>query len=112
MSDARCTALIVDDDFEMASALSRLLQRHNCDAVTAHSIADGRAAIARRGFDIAFVDFNLPDGDGAELIHLLVAEHKARAAFCITAEARVKSITAAVRAGATEVMEKPFDSLR
>ncbi len=112
MSEPRCTALIVDDDFEMAAALSRLLQRHNCDAVTATSIADGRAAIARRTFDVAFVDFNLPDGDGSELIHLIVAERRARAAFCVTAEARVKSISAAVRAGATEVIEKPFDSVR
>jgi DNA-binding NtrC family response regulator len=64
-------ALVVDDDPEVRRALGRLL-RPELDVSLAGSVSDAKAIVARLDrLDVAFVDWELPDGTGEEVLEWL-----------------------------------------
>ncbi len=100
-------ALLVDDEQEICQLLSAILRRTGAECDFAHSIAEGRAALANGPYDAVFLDVNLPDGLGYDLIPEIKA---------VTPEARCIAISAmdternrAVAAGADVFIPKPFN---
>jgi CheY-like chemotaxis protein len=66
-------ALVVDDDPEVCRALARLL-RPELDVHLAGSVAQAEAVLARLDrVDLAFVDWELPDGTGEQILERLAA---------------------------------------
>lgn len=64
-------ALVVDDDPEIRRALARLL-RPELDVHVAGSVAQAEATLARLDrVDVAFVDWELPDGTGEQILERL-----------------------------------------
>jgi CheY-like chemotaxis protein len=67
----RPLALVVDDDPEVRRALARLL-RPELDVWLAGSVAQAEAALAEfERVDVAFVDWELPDGTGEQILERL-----------------------------------------
>jgi CheY-like chemotaxis protein len=67
----RPRALVVDDDPEIRRALARLL-RPELDVHLAGSVAQAEAALARLDrVDVAFIDWELPDGTGEQILERL-----------------------------------------
>ncbi|MDQ3099977.1 MAG: response regulator, partial [Bacteroidota bacterium] len=61
--------LLVDDEQEICLLLNALLMRYGANTVMAHSLEDAGTKLTERGpFDGVFLDVNLPDGKGYELI--------------------------------------------
>lgn len=58
--------LIVEDDDVFCSYLSQLLADH--DIFIAKKLRDAKAIIATKPLDIIFLDLNLPDGKGNEIL--------------------------------------------
>lgn len=100
-------ALLVDDEQEICELLSAMLRRVGTRCHFAHSLAEGRAALAMAEYDAVFVDVNLPDGLGYELI----PEVKAISpdARCIAISAIDSERGRAVAAGADVFIPKPFN---
>jgi two-component system sensor histidine kinase TorS len=64
-------ALVVDDDPEIRRALARLL-KPELDVHLAGSVAQAEAVLARLDrVDVAFVDWELPDGTGEQILERL-----------------------------------------
>jgi CheY-like chemotaxis protein len=64
-------ALVVDDDPEIRRALARLL-RPELDVHLAGSVAQAEALLARLDrVDLAFIDWELPDGTGEQILERL-----------------------------------------
>jgi CheY-like chemotaxis protein len=64
-------ALVVDDDPEIRRALARLL-RPELDVYLVGSVAQAEATLARLDrVDVAFVDWELPDGTGEQILEQL-----------------------------------------
>jgi CheY-like chemotaxis protein len=64
-------ALVVDDDPEVRRALARFL-RPELDVCLAGSVADARLVVAGLDrLDVAFVDWELPDGTGEQILEWL-----------------------------------------
>jgi CheY-like chemotaxis protein len=64
-------ALVVDDDPEVRRALARFL-RPELDVALAGSVSDAKAIVARLDrLDVAFVDWELPDGNGEQILEWL-----------------------------------------
>lgn len=101
-------ALIVDDDLDFTPALAKLVQQSGYVVRTASSLEEARRELQHGTPDIALVDLLLPDGDGIQLVHELTLTGSTKV-LIITGYAGVESAVAALRAGATDFIQKPFD---
>ena len=63
------------------------------------------------GPDVALVDLRLPDLDGIQVVRDLKAKHADTAVIMITAFGHIESAVAAIKNGATDYLEKPFQHL-
>ena len=60
--------LIVDDEADICLLLSGLLRRLGYQPTCAHMLEEGRQCLGQQRFDAIFLDLNLPDGLGFDLL--------------------------------------------
>jgi two-component system OmpR family response regulator len=60
--------LIIDDEADICLLLSGLLRRLGYQPTCAHFIEEGRQCLSSQQFDAIFLDLNLPDGLGFDLL--------------------------------------------
>ncbi len=105
-------ALVVDDERPDRDGLSAALRMLGCrvDAAENREGALGRA----RGepYDLAFIDLMLGDESGVDLVPALLAANPNLHVVVITAFGSIETAVQAVKAGATEYVQKPIDPLR
>ena len=63
--------LIVDDDFSLTSMLTLHLRDAGVRVISAGNCRDTFAILKTGAFDVALVDYQLPDGNGLEVVSLL-----------------------------------------
>ncbi|BBO71852.1 response regulator [Desulfosarcina alkanivorans] len=101
--------LLVDDEVKFLKAVSDRLCLKGFDVFTATS---GEAAIdaARKGgFDVAVVDLQMPETDGAQVLRILKQSHQYIEIIMLTGHATVDSAVECTRLGAFRYLEKPYD---
>ena len=103
------SVLLVDDEAPLRRALERFLKRAGHKVRSAGNVSEGREILKKHAVDIAFVDFRLPDGTGAELIRWAVDHHRVGAAYCMTGYANVSTVVEVMQAGSVDVLEKPVE---
>ena len=103
--------LIVDDD---PSILESLVERFEAREYSLQTAADGEAAVAaaRGGVDVILLDLQLPGGDGLWVLGRLAAEGIEATVVVITAHGTVGRAVDAMKAGAYDFLEKPFEPAR
>lgn len=106
MSD---TLLVVEDDDTIRTALSRFLGKtgYQVDAVASASAA--LALLQQRRYALILLDLRLPDGNGLELLPQLLALDEQALVVMMTAFPEVRTAVAALKAGAYDYLNKPFD---
>lgn len=62
------TALVLEDDKDIRLLFSEALQTSGFEVITAGTVAEAIALLANHCPDIAFVDMNLPEQSGIELV--------------------------------------------
>lgn len=103
------TVLLVDDEPVVIDVLSKLLKRKGVPFVTATTLASARAHLKKSPVACVVTDKNLPDGNGLELIREARVEQPHAACILVTGFASTESAVEALRLGATDYIEKPFD---
>ncbi len=106
------TILLVDDEPKIRTALEAALRDEGFDVVALGSARDARQAMASRLFDVLVVDNLMPDMTGLDLIRDLagtVPENERPEIVMMTAYATVESAIEAMRLGAFDYLQKPFD---
>ncbi len=100
--------LIADDEINIRRVLEAILKRDGYEVVTA---ANGAEALARmsRGIHTVITDLKMPGVDGMQLLRSLSADHPDVPVVMITAHGSVESAVEAVKLGAFDYVEKPFD---
>ncbi len=102
--------LIVDDDEELVSAVSELLERNGYEAVTAFS---GNEAIdkylSNPDINVALVDLVMPMMDGFTLIDKLKEINQNIDVIIITGQGTVPTTVEAIKRGAKDFIIKPYD---
>mgnify|MGYP001546211969 FL=1 len=103
------TIFVVDDDPAMRDSLQALLESSGMDVRTFASAGEFLAgdAPARRGCLIA--DIRMPDMDGLELQQALVDRHAHLPVIVMTGHGDVALAVRAMKAGAVDFLEKPFE---
>jgi DNA-binding NtrC family response regulator len=109
--------LVADDQPDVLEALRLLLKAEEYEAVTASSPSEVLAAVERGDFDLALVDLNYTRDttsgqEGLDLISSLRALDDTLPVVVMTAWGSVEGAVEAMRRGARDYVEKPWDNER
>lgn len=100
--------LIVDDNTDLAENLAEILESEGATVVV-HQGGEEAVEWARaHGFDRALVDMRMPGMDGATLVRQLHALRPEAEYMVMTAYAAEERERAAIAAGASCILRKPF----
>ncbi|HEV8283925.1 MAG TPA: sigma-54 dependent transcriptional regulator [Chitinophagaceae bacterium] len=100
--------LIIDDDMDMCTLLSRFLSRNGYDTDVAYSGQKGIAKFEEESFDAVLCDFRLGNMDGKEVL-LSVKKYKPDAiVLIITGYSDIKTAIDVIKQGAYDYITKPL----
>ncbi len=108
----RGTILLVDDEEKILKALGRALRDAGHAVVETTSPRQAQRLLAERSFDVFIVDNMMPELSGLELIREFVAtvpERERPQILMMTAHATVESALEAMKLGALDYLQKPFE---
>lgn len=100
--------LLVEDEPEMASALSTALKGHDVLIDHVVSLADAEEAILATAYSAILLDRQLPDGDGLTLIPKLRARGTTTPVIVLTARGDLADRVTGLNTGADDYLGKPF----
>ena len=100
--------LTVDDENTITVGLELLLSDHGYEVDTASTAAEAEALLARRWFDLVFLDLRLPDGDGITLLEHIKRTAPETEVVLMTAHGSLDVTIEAIKRGAFYYLEKPF----
>ena len=108
------TVLVVDDEPDIRELLELSLVRMGLGVESAGSLAQARALLQERSFDLCLTDMRLPDGDGLELVRFIGANFADIPVAVITAFGSTENAVSALKSGAFDYLTKPLslDQLR
>jgi DNA-binding NtrC family response regulator len=104
----RARILVVDDKENILKLFARILG----DAYEVTSAADGGRAISLIGgqeFDVIVTDLRMPGADGFEVLRAAKARAPETEVIMMTAYATVQDAVSAMKQGAYDYLQKPFD---
>jgi len=103
----RVDALVVEDQREEAEMLCTLLRHQGAIAIAVPTIA---TALEQLGgpvpFQLAFVDLNLPDGSGVEVVRLV--RERRRLCHVVVVSGSIEKIPLVVGYGYVGILGKPY----
>jgi DNA-binding NtrC family response regulator len=108
----RGSLLLVDDEEKILKALGRALRDAGHAVVETTNPRQAQRLLAERTFDVLVVDNMMPELGGLDLIRELVAttpESERPQILMMTAHATVESAIEAMKLGALDYLQKPFE---
>jgi len=103
------TILVVDDDESSVRVLAGYLKRFGYPVVTALNGLQALDLLKQREFDLIISDLWMPEMDGLGLLSEVRKLARKIPFVVVTACGSVESAVAAMRQGATDYLEKPFN---
>ncbi len=102
--------LIIDDEPSIRESLETLLTLEGFDVTLAPDGAQGLDILSRAEFDLLLLDLALPGESGIDLLPRITSMHPNLPVIMITAFGTVGNVVDAVRAGAENFIQKPWDN--
>ena len=112
MTMATGAILLVDDEAKILNALASALRAEGHEVVAIGNGRDAQKLLSQRLFDLLIVDNLMPDMTGLDVIRELVgstAESERPQILMMTAHATVESAIEAMKLGALDYLQKPFE---
>jgi two-component system NtrC family response regulator len=104
--------LVIDDEIEVGAFFQYYFQEEKGFPVeVANSGTEARALMQKKNYDIALVDLKLPDTDGITLLKEIKEASPACLVIIMTGYSTAKTAVEAMKLGAYDYIEKPFDEL-
>lgn len=102
--------LVVDDEETIRKLLKSRLERDGVDVVTAASADEAQKALSTTGeFGTVITDLKMPGKDGFELMEWTRQRYPQTRIIVITGHGEKEAAVKAIRYGASDYLEKPFD---
>jgi len=101
--------LVVDDERNIRALVARVLGQ---DQVEVHGAATGKEGLQMADEvspDLVLLDLRLPDMDGMDVLRALRSRYPEVAVIIITGFGQIQSAVEAIKVGATDYLEKPFE---
>jgi two-component system, LuxR family, response regulator FixJ len=99
---------ILDDERSVRESLLALVQGNGMDARAFATVADFSQGVAVGQAGCLLCDINLVGANGLDLLETLAKSHPHLAVIMMTGHADVPAAVRAMKAGATDFIEKPF----
>jgi two-component system response regulator PilR (NtrC family) len=112
MSSASATpaqVLVVDDEPDLRTLYELTLLREGYRVEAAGTLAEAWQILDSKKFDAVITDMRLPDGQGLELLHRMVAQQRGERCIVMTAYGSAENAVEALKAGAFDYLTKPVD---
>ena len=107
---ARKSILVVDDEKNQREILETILSGEGYDVTTASSGEAAMKFVADRRFDLVLTDLKMTGMSGLDLLKELTDFDKSIIVILLTAHGTIDSAVDALRLGAFEYLQKPYDS--
>ncbi|RIK80972.1 MAG: sigma-54-dependent Fis family transcriptional regulator [Planctomycetota bacterium] len=101
--------LVVDDHAAVRESIIDVLRQAGYTAEGLASAVEALPRIEQQSFDVVITDLQMPGVDGLEFIRQLARRRLPAQVIMITAHATIASAVEAMRHGAFDYLEKPFD---
>lgn len=106
---ARRRILVVDDDENTRNAIVEALSLKDIQVEAAESGEAALSLLAAKQFDLALLDLRMPGMSGMEVLKQVGRSYPDVPVILVTAYGTVQTAVEAIKAGATDVIEKPLD---
>jgi DNA-binding NtrC family response regulator len=104
------SVLIIDDEAAIRDSLETLLTMEGFQVTLAVDGPAGLDQLAQREFDLVLLDLALPGESGMELLPKILEMHPGLPFIMFTAFGTVSNVVEAIRAGAENFVQKPWDN--
>jgi DNA-binding NtrC family response regulator len=103
------SVLIVDDEMNIRTTLSFALEKLNLSMDTAASGAEALKKLAEKSYGLMLLDLHMPGIDGMEVLRRVREIRPEVRVVIITAYGSIEAAVEAMKLGAVEFLQKPFD---
>ncbi len=102
------TVLVIEDEYGVRTGIEQILRMEGFEVWSAACAREAIDHLKTKTFDVALIDYQLPDVDGLTLLHQ-IQQHDGLTKTCmITAYANIDMAIAATRQGVDFFLPKPF----
>ncbi len=101
--------LIIDDEISLLKLLTLSLSDENTQVITRDTALRGLEVFQTDVYDVVLCDIGLPDMDGLQLLSQLKNIHPETPVIVITAHGSIQSAITAMKNGAYDYVQKPFE---
>lgn len=101
--------LIIDDEAFITKSLGRHLDKEGCEVFTAESGEEGVEVFKSDSPDIVLLDLNMPGMGGIDTLKELRKLNNDTIVIIITAHGDIETAVSAIKLGAYDFVEKPFE---
>jgi DNA-binding NtrC family response regulator len=102
--------LIVDDEAAIRESLETLLTLEGYAVDAAVNGEEGLDRVEEHAYDLILLDLALPGKSGLEILPLIRERHPSLPVIMITAYGKVDNVVDAIRSGAQNFVQKPWDN--
>jgi DNA-binding response OmpR family regulator len=107
LTDGKKAVLIIDDDKSVLRTFSRVLAKCGYEVETAETGKEALEKISKKPYDVALIDFRLPDMDGTELLSKAKNQQRTTVKIMITGLPSLATGNKALDEGADAYLVKP-----
>ena len=111
MSDKIYKIVVVDDENEILSMISRFLGRSGKYNVTTYSNPVVAVDSIDKDVDIVLLDIMMPQMNGLDALEKIIEKNPNQKVIMMTAYSTLDKVLKSHKEGATHYLMKPFDSL-
>lgn len=106
MSDG--SVLVIEDEYGVRTGIEQILSMEGYRVGSAACAREALEHLRDQSFDVALIDYQLPDVDGLTLLHQIRDKDSSIKTCMITAYANIETAVAATRQGVDFFLPKPF----
>lgn len=105
----QATAIIIDDEADIRELIEMAFMGIGINCILCPTVSEGIRQLKKQKADFAITDMRLPDGDGLDIV-AYVQKNLPQLPICvITAHGNVELAVKALKLGAFDFVNKPFD---